>query len=182
VLFGLFVVICSDAGARRSTAALYLTIQACNPRECRAWATTTAPGFCPAGAALFPPARHCSNVGTSKSQRPICVPGSWRAVSGGRNRVSNLTALTVVNLVHLVGLVMGFGGAILADFTIFSRGVIRPISEYTVFQSVLLSHVVTIGLIVLWCSGFGLIVVNSATNPDYLTNQKLWAKITRSSS
>jgi hypothetical protein len=96
--------------------------------------------------------------------------------------VSNLTALTVVNLVHLVGLVMGFGGAILADFTIFSRGVIRPISEYTVFQSGLLSHVVTIGLIVLWCSGFGLIVVNSATNPDYLTNQKLWAKITRSSS
>ena len=88
-----------------------------------------------------------------------------------------LTLLTILKMVHLMGLIMGFGGAILADTTIFLRGVIRPVSAYTLHLTTVLSHIVTAGLIILWTSGAGLIWVNLLDKPEYLTNQKLWAKI-----
>jgi hypothetical protein len=88
-----------------------------------------------------------------------------------------LTLLTILKLAHLIGLIMGFGGAILADATIFLRGVIRPVSAYTLHQAKALSHIVTLGLVILWTSGAGLIWVNLIDKPEYLTNQKLWAKI-----
>jgi hypothetical protein len=88
-----------------------------------------------------------------------------------------LTLLTILKLVHLMGLIMGFGGAILADATIFLRGVIRPVSAYTLHQTTVLSHIVTAGLVILWTSGAGLIWINLLDKPEYLTNQKLWAKI-----
>jgi hypothetical protein len=88
-----------------------------------------------------------------------------------------LTMLTFLKLVHLMGLIMGFGGAILADTTIFLRGVIRPVSAFTLHQTKTLSHIVTAGLVILWTSGAGLIWVNLLAKPEYLTNQKLWAKI-----
>ncbi len=88
-----------------------------------------------------------------------------------------LTLLTIIKVIHLCGLVLGFGGAVLADFTIFTRGVIRPVSQYTVYQTRLLSRIVSFGLIVLWVSGIGLIWINLQVHPEYLTNQKLWAKI-----
>jgi hypothetical protein len=85
--------------------------------------------------------------------------------------------LTFIRILHLLGLVMGFGGALLLDGTIFMRGVIRPVSRYTIHQAELLSRVVTWGLILLWTTGFALIWLNLLEKPDYLTNQKLWAKI-----
>jgi|GEM_PF-5986663 len=85
--------------------------------------------------------------------------------------------LTVVKMVHLIGLVMGFGGAVLLDLTIFKHGVLRPISKYTIHQAEMLSKVVSWGLTSLWCSGVALIVINLMDKPEYLTNQKLWAKI-----
>jgi uncharacterized membrane protein len=85
--------------------------------------------------------------------------------------------LTFIKIFHLMGLVMGFGGAVLLDFTIFSRGIIRPVSQYTIHQSVVLSRIVSVGLTVLWITGFALIWLNLADKPEYLTNQKLWAKI-----
>jgi hypothetical protein len=94
-----------------------------------------------------------------------------------RANMSMLTILTVVRLVHLVGLIMGLGGAMLADFTIFTRAVIRPVSNYTISQTVFLSYVVAIGLGILWVSGFLLIFLNTMENPEFITNQKVWAKI-----
>jgi hypothetical protein len=85
--------------------------------------------------------------------------------------------LTFVKLFHLLGLILGFGGAILLDATVFTRGVIRPVSQYTIHQAEVLSRVVTLGLVMLWTSGAALIWINLATKPEYLTNQKLWAKI-----
>jgi hypothetical protein len=85
--------------------------------------------------------------------------------------------LTFIKIFHLVGLVMGFGGAVLLDLTIFKHGVLRPISQYTIHQTELLSRFVTWGLILLWGTGFGLIAINLVDKPEYLTNQKLWAKM-----
>lgn len=85
--------------------------------------------------------------------------------------------LTFIKIFHLVGLIMGFGGAVLLDLTIFKHGVLRPISQYTIHQTELLSRFVTWGLILLWGTGFGLIAINLIDKPEYLTNQKLWAKM-----
>jgi hypothetical protein len=85
--------------------------------------------------------------------------------------------LTFIKIFHLLGLVMGFGGAILLDATIFTRGVIRPVSQYTIHQAEVLSRIVSLGLVLLWGTGIGLIWLNLAEKPEYLTNQKLWAKI-----
>lgn len=91
--------------------------------------------------------------------------------------MTTLTVLTILRLVHLVGLIMGLGGALLADYTIFSRGVIRPVDDYTIFQARFLSHVVTAGLCVLWVSGFALIMIRLQLQPDFMHNPKVWAKI-----
>jgi hypothetical protein len=88
-----------------------------------------------------------------------------------------LSLLTLLKITHLIGLIMGLGGAILADTTIFTRGVIRPVSAYTIHQAKFLSHIVSIGLAILWISGIALIWVNTLAHPEYITNQKLWAKI-----
>ncbi len=85
--------------------------------------------------------------------------------------------LTFIKIFHLLGLVMGLGGAVLLDLTIFNRGIIRPVSNYTVHQAEVLSRIVSVGLAILWVTGIALIWVNLADKPEYLTNQKLWAKI-----
>ena len=85
--------------------------------------------------------------------------------------------LSIVTLLHLAGLIMGLGGAILADFTTLTRGVIRPVSAYTVHQVEFLSRIVSIGLTLLWLSGMAIIWLNTNAHPEYITNQKLWAKV-----
>lgn len=85
--------------------------------------------------------------------------------------------LTFIKIFHLMGLIMGLGGAILLDFTILTRGIIRPVSRYTVHQTEVLSRIVSLGLAALWATGIALIWLNLADKPEYLTNQKLWAKI-----
>ncbi len=91
--------------------------------------------------------------------------------------MTTLTVLTILRLIHLVGLIMGYGGALLADYTIFSRGVIRPVDDYTIFQTRFLSHIVTVGLCVLWVSGFALIMIKLRAQPEFMHNPKVWAKI-----
>lgn len=88
-----------------------------------------------------------------------------------------LSFLTFLKVTHLAGLILGFGGAILTDFTILTRGVLRRVSPYAVRQTEFLSKIVSLGLAILWISGIALIWHNLALHPEYLTNQKLWAKI-----
>lgn len=85
--------------------------------------------------------------------------------------------LTFVKIFHLLGLVMGLGGAVLLDVTVLTRGVLRPISRYTLHQVDVLSRVVTLGLALLWMTGAALIWLNYQIKPEYITNPKLWAKI-----
>lgn len=91
--------------------------------------------------------------------------------------MTTLTVLTILRLIHLTGLIMGLGGAVLADYTIFSQGVIRPVSDYTITQTRFLSHIVSIGLCILWVSGFALIMVKLQLQPNFMQNPKVWAKI-----
>lgn len=85
--------------------------------------------------------------------------------------------LTIIKIAHLLGLIMGLGGALLLDFSLVTRAIIRPISAYTLHHAEVMSRIVTAGLAILWLTGFGLIFVNLADKPDYLNNPKLWAKI-----
>lgn len=85
--------------------------------------------------------------------------------------------LTFVKIFHLLGLIMGLGGAVLLDFTVLTQGVLRPISRYTLHQTNVLSRVVTLGLVLLWITGIVLIWLNYQLKPEYITNPKLWAKI-----
>jgi hypothetical protein len=85
--------------------------------------------------------------------------------------------LAVAKLVHLVGLIMGLGGAMLADYTTLTRGVIRPVSSFTIHHMHFLSRIVAAGLVLLWISGIAIVWLNTQANPQYVTNQKLWAKV-----
>jgi hypothetical protein len=85
--------------------------------------------------------------------------------------------LNIAKLLHLTGLILGLGGAMLADFTALSRGVIRPVSNYTIHQVEFLSKLLLVGLALLWLSGGAIIWLNTLANPEYITNQKLWAKL-----
>lgn len=72
---------------------------------------------------------------------------------------------------------MGLGDAMLADYTTLTRDVLRAVSPYSVYQMELLSHIVAVGLRLLWISGIALIVIDTQANPEYITNQKIWAKV-----
>jgi len=85
--------------------------------------------------------------------------------------------LSIVTLFHLAGLIMGLGGAMLADYTTLTRGVIRPVTPYTIHQVEFLSRIVSAGLAILWLSGIAIIWLNTEANPEYIANQKLWAKV-----
>jgi hypothetical protein len=89
-----------------------------------------------------------------------------------------LTLHTSLVVAHLVGIVLGVGGATAADFLILRRAIFAPI-EAGVVQSVsFLSQIVSAGLVLLWVSGTGLFFEIWDKTPAYHTNQKLWAKIT----
>ena len=85
--------------------------------------------------------------------------------------------LTVIKIFHLLGLILGLGGAVFLDFSILTRGILRPVSNYTIHNAEKLSRIVTVGLAILWVTGIALIIMNVADKPEYLTNPKLWAKI-----
>ncbi|MBT8413752.1 MAG: hypothetical protein KJO30_05420, partial [Boseongicola sp.] len=61
-----------------------------------------------------------------------------------------------VRLVHLLGLALGFGVALLADGSA-ARAVLRPLQEREVVMLKMLHHVVTFGLVLLWASGLMLL-------------------------
>ena len=85
--------------------------------------------------------------------------------------------LTALKLIHLVGLMMGFGGAILADILILKRAILAPIEKHTIESVQHLSHIVLAGLGLLWVSGAALVYVRYSADPAFLMNEKVWAKV-----
>ena len=88
-----------------------------------------------------------------------------------------MSLLTVLKILHLWGLVMGLGGAVLADMVIFRHGILKPVRRNTVPACRQLSHIVFAGLAILWVTGAALVYMRTTQDPLFLMNQKLWAKV-----
>ncbi|NJM30206.1 MAG: hypothetical protein HC855_08960 [Rhizobiales bacterium] len=86
--------------------------------------------------------------------------------------------ISLVKAVHVGGLVMGFGGAALADYMLFTRCISRPVTQGAVNYIHFLSRIVACGLGILWISGLMLVWLRIQTTPEFAANPKLWAKIT----
>ena len=88
-----------------------------------------------------------------------------------------MTFLTIVKMIHLVGLIMGFGGAVLTDFVALFGAILRPIDRLVVQISNVLSKIVFAGLFILWASGAILLYIRISNDRIVLTNEKIWAKV-----
>jgi hypothetical protein len=88
-----------------------------------------------------------------------------------------MSAITLFKLVHLLGLVGGFGAAALADFLVLRKAILRPIDEQLIAWLTYLSRIAIGGLILLWLSGIALIAVRYSEGAAILTNEKVWAKV-----
>ncbi len=88
-----------------------------------------------------------------------------------------MTFLTVVKMIHLVGLMMGFGGAVLTDFVALFGAILRPIDKLVIEISKVLSKIVFAGLFILWVSGAMLLYIRISNDSIVLTNEKIWAKV-----
>lgn len=88
-----------------------------------------------------------------------------------------LNARNALLVVHLVGLSIGFGGAIVLDAWLIAWMVRGRQSQSvgTAFQ--LIGSVVSVGLLLLWISGIGFLLLYTLTDPAKLSNPKLWGKI-----
>ena len=85
--------------------------------------------------------------------------------------------LTFLKIMHLIGLTAGLGGALYSDFLMVVNGVLRRLNKQTLTEVKRLSKFVTYGLVLLWVSGAALAYEVSLTNPEFLTNEKFWAKV-----
>ncbi len=85
--------------------------------------------------------------------------------------------LTFLKIMHLIGLTAGLGGALYSDFLMVVNGVLRRLNKQTLTEVKRLSKFVTYGLVLLWVSGAALAYEISLTNPEFLTNEKFWAKV-----
>ena len=84
--------------------------------------------------------------------------------------------LSLLKLIHLSGLIMGVGGAVMVDVVMLRHAVLKPVSRYALLQAHLLARVVAAGLLLLWLSGATLVWVNALIDPLTLQNPRLWAK------
>ena len=85
--------------------------------------------------------------------------------------------ITFLKIMHLIGLMAGFGGALYTDYLMIMRGIFRPLRHGTIAEVKRLSHFVTFGLLLLWASGAALTIEIVNTNPEFLSNEKFWAKM-----
>ena len=88
-----------------------------------------------------------------------------------------MTLLSILKILHLSGLVMGLGGAVLADFLILFQAVLRPVRQQTVESAHGLARIVFAGLGLLWISGAALVYIRVSADPHFMMNEKLWAKV-----
>ena len=88
-----------------------------------------------------------------------------------------VTLRIVLRNLHFIGLGIGLGAASLLDLLILrflhQRTVTRAHVRWISFGS----HVITVGLVLLWLSGLGFITHYALFDPAKLMNQKIWAKM-----
>ncbi|AUX79295.1 hypothetical protein [Sinorhizobium fredii] len=84
---------------------------------------------------------------------------------------------TFLRLVHFAGLVIGFGGAVFLDLLV-ARYRRMTMTVELVGNIEWVSRFVALGLLLLWISGAGLLLLYQVSEPEKLMNPKIWAKVT----
>jgi hypothetical protein len=88
-----------------------------------------------------------------------------------------MSAITLFKLVHLLGLVGGFGAAALADFLVLRKAILKPIDRQLIVWLTYLSRIAIGGLVLLWFSGIALVAARYGESAAILANEKVWAKV-----
>ncbi|MEI3853890.1 MULTISPECIES: hypothetical protein [unclassified Ensifer] len=84
---------------------------------------------------------------------------------------------TSLRLIHFSGLVLGLGGAVFLDLML-SRYRRMIVSAELVEHVEWISRFIAAGLLLLWASGLGFLLLYQVTEPEKLLNPKIWAKVT----
>jgi hypothetical protein len=85
-------------------------------------------------------------------------------------------ARTSLRLIHFGGLILGFGGAAFLDLTL-SRYRWTAVTAELVDNVEWISRFVARGLLMLWLSGIGFLLLYQAAEPEKVLNPKIWAKV-----
>lgn len=84
---------------------------------------------------------------------------------------------SVLRLIHFEGIILGIGSATLLDLILLRFALSRVIREEHIKIVIFSSHVIVIGLALLWFSGTGFFIHYWFFNPAKLENSKLLAKV-----
>lgn len=84
---------------------------------------------------------------------------------------------TSLRVAHFSGLVLGLGGAVFLDLML-SRYRRTNVSAELVEHVEWISRFIAAGLLLLWVSGLGFLLLYQASEPEKLLNPKIWAKVT----
>ncbi len=83
---------------------------------------------------------------------------------------------STITFIHLLGLAFGLGGALILDVLLL-REFGNIIHKEQLKWITAVSRLVTWGLAMLWLSGIGFIAYYYFFTPEYLYNEKVWAKV-----
>lgn len=86
-------------------------------------------------------------------------------------------ARTFLRLFHFAGLIVGFGGAVFLDL-LLARYRRMTLTGELVSNIEWVSRFVALGLLLLWVSGIGFLLLYQVSEPEKLMNPKIWAKMT----
>lgn len=84
---------------------------------------------------------------------------------------------TILIILHLIGLTFGAGGAWISDLLILRFLQLESISQEKLNIVHFLTKIVTAGLLLLWISGMGFLLLYYLNTPEKLANPKIWAKV-----
>lgn len=82
---------------------------------------------------------------------------------------------TLIVYVHLIAACVAVGILLMQDLMLAKTGG-KPLSSNAVHELQRAARIILLALGVLWASGLTLVVTGYLNNPEYLMNQKLWAK------
>lgn len=91
---------------------------------------------------------------------------------------ANVEALTILQILHLAGLIVGGGGILIVDMALLRRLYHEPVDQSVCDFVESGSRFVTAGFVLLWLTGLGFLAHYMLFYPEKLVNPKLWAKLT----
>ncbi|MGJ8624200.1 MAG: hypothetical protein ACSHW1_15695, partial [Yoonia sp.] len=83
----------------------------------------------------------------------------------------------LLRVVHFAALALGLGAATVLDIMALRYFLLRKMTAQSHEIFIFLSRFVTIGILLLWITGFAFLIFYAFTDPIKLTNEKVWAKM-----